>query len=70
MTAPVISIPADAVATVICDARAAYCHCVLAPGHDGAHVCAESCGGSWEGNFGDDSFVPVSFPSSTLDGEE
>lgn len=49
--------------TVICGARAAACRCVLEPGHFGPHACNETCGGSWRGEFGTDSFEVIAFPS-------
>ena len=51
----------------ICGHRAASCICRLDPDHDGIHVCAPGCGGSWEVVDGD--FHVVTFPNGWPDME-
>lgn len=53
--------------TVICDHRAAECHCALTPGHEGPHECGrEGCGGIWAGEYETDTFEVVRYPGGGI----
>lgn len=47
----------------VCTATAAECQCTLTVGHYVPHECASYCGAQWEGNWEDDTFVIVKWPS-------